>query len=86
MTTTPPARLTDVFLGRVAATGLTDAAVAAAIGITRQEYSAVKTGKTAPSARFMAGAVRAGLAATFADVAEPHPSALDAEKHTPAAA
>lgn len=66
----PIARLTQGFHDRVAATGLSDAAVAAAIGVSRQYYSQVKAGKEAPSVRFLAGAVVAGLADTFADVAE----------------
>lgn len=66
----PVARLTADFRERVAATGLTDAAVAAAIGVSRQYYSQVKAGVEAPSVRFIAGSVLAGFAATFADVAE----------------
>lgn len=65
------ARLTESFLARVADTGLTDSAVAAAIGVTKQYYSAVKNGKDNPSVGFMVGAVHAGLADSFADVAEP---------------
>lgn len=71
MTRNPEAKLTSTFLARAEATGMTDAALAAAIGVTRQFYSAVKNGTEQPTVRFMAGAVRAGLAATFADVAEP---------------
>ncbi len=66
----PIARLSPQFLARVAATGMSDAALAAAIGVTPQYFSQVKTGREAPSVRFMAGAVLAGLASTFADVAE----------------
>lgn len=66
----PIARLTPDFLARVAATGLSDAATAAAIGVTPQFYSQVKRGEASPSTRFMAGAVLAGLAGSFADVAE----------------
>ena len=66
----PVARLTPQFLARVASTGLTDAAVAAAIGVSKQYYSQIKTGEEAPSVRFLAGAVLAGFADTFADVAE----------------
>ena len=66
----PVARLTDNFLNRVAATGLSDAAIAAALGVSKQYYSQVKSGAEAPSVRFMAGAVVAGLAESFADVAE----------------
>lgn len=68
----PVARLTQGFLDRVAATGLSDAAVAAAIGVSRQYYSQVKSGAEAPSVKFLAGAVLAGLADTFAEVAEVH--------------
>lgn len=69
----PIARLTPQFLERVASTGLSDAAAAAAIGVTPQFYSQVKRGEQAPSTRFMAGAVLAGLATTFAEVAEVRP-------------
>ena len=68
--TAPTIRLTDSFLARVTTTGLTDTAAAATIGVTPQYYSQVKTGKVPPSARFMAGAVLAGLADSFSDVAE----------------
>ena len=67
----PTARLTEDFLNRAEATGMTDAALAAAIGVTRQFYSAVKNGHEQPTTRFMVGAVRAGLANTFAEVAAP---------------
>ena len=72
----PPtrARLTKAFLARVAATGLTDAAVAAAIGITAQQYSAIKVGREQPTTRLLVGAVRAGLADDFAAVAEAVPA------------
>lgn len=66
----PIARLTPGFLARVQETGLSDAALAAAIGVTPQFYSQVKNGQSAPSTRFIAGAVMAGLASTFGDVAE----------------
>ena len=69
--TKPDARLTEAFLARAAQTGMTDTALAAAIGVTKQFYSAVKNGHEQPTVRFMAGAVRAGLAESFADVAEP---------------
>ena len=67
----PKARLTPDFLARVEATGLTDSAVAAAIGVSRQFYSQVKLGNENPTVNFMVGAVQAGLADSFADVAEP---------------
>lgn len=66
----PKIQLRPEFLERVEKTGLTDSAVAAAMGLTRQFYHQVKTGERQPSAGFMAGAVSAGLASTFADVAE----------------
>ena len=68
---TSTARLTQQFLDRAAATGMTDTALAAAIGVTKQFYSDVKSGKQQPTTRFMVGAVLAGLADSFADVAEP---------------
>lgn len=68
----PVAQLTQGFLDRVEQTGLTDAAVASAIGVSRQYYHQVKTGQEAPSVKFMAGAVLAGFADTFAAVAEVH--------------
>ena len=70
----PAARLTETFIERATATGMTDAALAAAIGVTRQFYSAVKSGKEQPTTKFMAGAVRAGLARDFGEVAEPVPA------------
>lgn len=66
----PTARLKASFLEHVAATGLTDSAMAAAIGVSKQYYAAVKAGTATPSVRFIAGAVNAGLAEDFADVAE----------------
>ena len=66
----PVARLTPRFLARVADTGLTDTAVAAAIGVSKQYYSQIKLGQEAPSIAFLSGAVLAGFADTFADVAE----------------
>lgn len=69
--TNPPARLTSEFLSRIEKTGMTDAAIAAALGISRQYYSEVKAGRVAPSIRFLAAAVNAGLADDFASVAEP---------------
>lgn len=60
--------LTPEFLARVESTGLSDAALAAAIGVTPQYYSQVKSGHVAPSVRFIAGAVVAGLADSFAGV------------------
>lgn len=70
----PAARLTERFIERADATGMTDAAIAAAIGVTRQFYSAVKAGKEQPTTKFMTGAVRAGLADNFGEVAEPVPT------------
>lgn len=71
----PQAQLTKEFLDRVASTGLTDSAIAAAIGVTRQYYSQVKLGKTSPSVAFIVGAIRAGIAKNFSEVAEPATSA-----------
>lgn len=70
-------RLTKSFTDRVSATGLSDAAIAAAIGVSKQFYSQVKTGQQAPSTRFMAGAVMARLADSFGDIAEVVPEAND---------
>lgn len=64
------ARLTPQFLARAAATGMTDAALAAAIGVTPQYFSQVKAGTVGPSIRFLAGSVLAGLADDFGQVAE----------------
>lgn len=71
MVPAPQAHLTEAFLEKVAATGLTDAAAARAIGVTRQYYSQVKNGQTSPSVAFMVGAIQAGLATSFNDVAAP---------------
>ena len=67
----PKARLTPDSLARVEATGLTDEAAARAIGVSKQFYSAVKLGKQSPSVGFIVGAIHAGLADSFSDVAEP---------------
>lgn len=66
----PVARLKTGFLDHLAATGLTDSAAAAAIGVTKQYFSQVKTGIRPPSIAFMSGAILAGLASSFDDVAE----------------
>ena len=71
---TKSARLTSGFLDKVKATGLTDAAAARAIGVSKQFYSQVKNGKDSPSMTFMMGAIHAGLATSFDDVAEPVPA------------
>lgn len=68
------ARLTQGFLDRVAATGLTDEATARAIGVSKQFYSEVKRGRQNPTIGFMAGAINAGYASNFAEVAEPIPT------------
>ncbi len=70
--TIPAALLTEEFKQRVEDTGMTDAAVAAAIGVTKQYFSAVKNGKEAPSIKFLAGAVIAGLGQNFGDIARPN--------------
>lgn len=74
--TIPAALLTEEFKQRVEDTGMTDAAVAAAIGVTKQYFSAVKNGKEAPSIKFLAGAVIAGLGQNFGDIARPNPCAF----------
>lgn len=71
-------RLTQAFLDRVENTGMTDTAIADAIGISKQYYSEVKLGKQNPSVRFLIGAVRAGLADTFDGVAEVRPDLIEA--------
>lgn len=63
-------RLTRQFLDRVEATGLSDSAIAAAIGVSKQFYSQVKHGQEQPTIKFLAGAVLAGLGDTFGDIAE----------------
>lgn len=68
------ARITPAFLHRLEETGMTDMAIAASFGMTRQEFSAIKLGKQPPTVRFLAGAVRSGLAESFADVAEYAPT------------
>ena len=64
------AQLTRRFRERVAATGLTDAAAARAIGVSREYYRQVTHDETGPSMRFAIGAVHAGLADSIAEVAE----------------
>ena len=72
------ARLTRRFRERVAATGLTDAAAARAIGVSCEYYRQVTHDETGPSMRFAIGAVHAGLADSIAEVAEPADVAEDA--------
>lgn len=62
--------LTPEFRKRVEATGMTHSAIAAAMGLTKQFFSEVWNGTKPPSYRFMAGAVRAGLADHFGEVAQ----------------
>lgn len=71
MTHTPKVQVRQTFLNKVAASGLSDAGAARAIGVSRQYFQQVKTRERPPSAGFMAGAVLAGLAADIAEVAEP---------------
>lgn len=71
MTHTPKVQVRQTFLNKVAASGLSDAGAARAIGVSRQYFQQVKTGERQPSAGFMAGAVLSGLATSIADVAEP---------------
>lgn len=61
--------LTPQFRQRVEATGMTHSAIAAAMGVTRQYFSQVWNSDTPPSTRFMVGAVSAGLADHFGEVA-----------------
>lgn len=68
--TNPSIRVAQPFWERAKSTGLSDAALAAAIGVSPQYYSQIKNGAIAPSARFMAGAVLSGLAKDFSEVAE----------------
>lgn len=77
------ARLTRRFRERVAATGLTDAAAARAIGVSSEYYRQVTHGESGPSMRFAIGAVHAGLADSIAEVAEP---VVPAETSSPALA
>lgn len=71
MTHPPKVQIRQAFLNRIAASGLSEAGAARAIGVSRQYFQQVKTGERPPSAGFMAGAVLSGLAASIADVAEP---------------
>lgn len=64
------AQLTEQFLARLAALPMHEHAVAAAIGVSVDEFRLTVAGRGEPSIAFMAGAVTAGLAASFADVAE----------------
>lgn len=67
--TKPLVRIRPEFLAKLENTGLTDRAAAAAIGVTKQYFSQVKNGQTGPSMAFLAGAVDAGLADSFDEVA-----------------
>lgn len=66
----PKAKLTAAFQERLQASELTDQTVAATIGVSLPAFQEVRDGKRGPTVAFMAGAVKAGLAGTFADVAE----------------
>lgn len=64
------ATLTDSFRTRLDQTGMSQAAIAKAIGVSPQYFSRVIRDLEQPSVRFMAGAIQAGLGASFADIAE----------------
>ncbi|WP_216395801.1 helix-turn-helix transcriptional regulator, partial [Arcanobacterium phocae] len=65
--------LTDTFRQRIKNTGMTQEALAKAIGISRQFFNDIWTGKQVPTATFMTGALRAGLGESLADIAEWQP-------------
>lgn len=65
------ARLTPGFLETLSRTRLTDEAAARAIGVPLADYAAIKSGSASPTTKFIVGAIRAGLASTFSEVAEP---------------
>lgn len=60
--------LSLAFRDKVESTGMTHSAIARAIGVTRQFFSAVWLGKEQPTIRFAVGAINAGLGNTFDDI------------------
>ena len=69
----PAAQLTEQFLARLASLPMREHAIAAAVGVSVDEYRLTVAGRGEPSIAFLAGAVTAGLATSFADVAEAVP-------------
>ena len=67
------AQLTEQFLARLASLPMREHAIAAAMGVSVDEYRLTVAGRGEPSIAFLAGAVHAGLATSFADVAEAVP-------------
>ncbi|WP_455951367.1 hypothetical protein [Arcanobacterium haemolyticum] len=65
--------LTPEFRERINQTEMTHTAIALAIGVTKQFFSLVWSGKENVSVRFMVGAINAGLAESFDQIAQVKP-------------
>lgn len=61
--------ITPAFRRRVEQTGMTQGALAKAIGVSRQFFNAVLNGKQEPTTAFMVGAIKAGLADQLSEIA-----------------
>lgn len=65
--------LTNKFRQRIKNTRMTQEALAKAIGVSRQFFNDIWTGKQVPTAAFIIGAHRAGLGDNLSDIAEFRP-------------
>lgn len=63
--------LADSFRDRLEQTGMSQAAIAKAIGVSPQYFNRVYRGLQPPSVRFITGAIQAGLGDNFSDIAKP---------------
>lgn len=66
-------RVKQSFRDHMAATGLTSRALAGVLGVPLDFFLRATTGRCAPSASYLAGAVLSGLANNLAEVAEVEP-------------
>lgn len=65
-------KLTDNFKQKLAQTGLNTLGIARALGIPEQKVKDVLDGNEPPTMALLTGAVQAGLADNFGQVAEPN--------------
>lgn len=72
MPATATARVKPSFVKRIRDDiGMTYQGIGAAAGVSRQYAEQVISGKAGPSVGFMSGLIRAGLARSFDEIAEP---------------
>lgn len=62
--------ITPQFRERIEATGMTQEALAKAVGVTRQYFNQVINGKTPVTTAFLVGALKAGLGKEITDIAQ----------------